>query len=87
MNYEELRNGLVHADSGAGIDYTLCGVTTENTIGHWEPYDQVRESETEPYMRETTKKITCPMCAHIILHCVRLGRRSIRKAKEGGDHA
>lgn len=84
MNYEELRNGLVHADSGTGNDCTLCGVTTENTIGHWESYDKTRESETEPYMRETTKKITCTQCAQIILRCVRLGRRSIGKVQEGG---
>ena len=27
INFLEHRTGLVHADSGDGTDYTLCGVT------------------------------------------------------------
>jgi hypothetical protein len=86
--YKELRNGFVHADGAGGNDYTLCGVTTENTLRGGEVYEPDIESETEPYMRETSERITCPTCAMIILHCIRLGRRAIAKrAAEGGDHA
>lgn len=39
MNLLELRNNIVHADSGDGNDYTLCGVSASNIIEHKEEYD------------------------------------------------
>lgn len=86
--YRELRNGLVHADGALDNDYTLCGVTTENALRVGEVYDPDIESEAEPYMLATSEKITCPTCAIIIRHCIRLGMRAIAKgAEKGGDHA
>lgn len=79
MNLLELRNNVVHADCSDGNDYTLCGVSASNVIGNKEEYDEVNETETEPYMISTDKKITCDKCATIIRYCCRLGTRSIKK--------
>ena len=76
MNLEELRNGLVHADSGDGIDYTLCGITAENIVRRRD-YGAERETEAEPCMAWTRSKITCPRCAAIIRYSVGLGLKSI----------
>lgn len=81
MNYKELSNGIVHADEPGSRDYTLCGVTTENMLRDGEEYDASRESETEPFFRETRERITCPDCVAIILHCVRLGKRAVARVK------
>lgn len=77
MNLLELKNGLVHADGFDGIDYTLCGVTAENTIHSRAEYHPEDETETEPFMMRTDRKITCPECAAIIRYCVSLGTRAI----------
>lgn len=79
MNLLELRNNVVHADSSDGNDYTLCGVSASNIIKHKEEYDEDDETETEPYMIPTHKKITCENCATIIRYCCRLTTRSIKK--------
>lgn len=82
MNLLEIRNGIVHADTADGIDYTLCGVTAENIIHSRKEYHPEDETESEPYMLQTNRKITCPKCAEIILHCVALGTKAIGRIKE-----
>lgn len=82
-NLEELRDGIIHADCADGNDYTLCGVSADNIIPK-EDYRLYRNGETEcePYMAKTSRKITCPKCAAIIRHCIKLGLRSIGDVKE-----
>lgn len=83
MNLLELRNGIVHADGADGNDYTLCGVTAERVLKSIEEYtedDFLRETETEPCMVYTDRKIDCESCATIIRHCCKLGVRAIAKA-------
>jgi len=81
MNFLEIRQGIVHADEAMGNDYTLCGVTTERTLRGMDEYDPEDETETEPMMLKTIKKVTCPKCAMIIRHCCKLGVQSIGKIK------
>lgn len=82
MNLLELRNGLVHADAADGIDYTLCGVSAEIVIHSRAEYHPENETETEPYMIQTDRKITCPKCAMVIRYCVALGTRAIGRVKQ-----
>ena len=81
MNFLEIREDIVHADEAMGNDYTLCGVTTEGALQSMDEYDPEDETETEPQMLKTTKKVTCPKCAMIIRYCCKLGVRSIGKVK------
>jgi hypothetical protein len=84
MNLEELRNGVVHADGPMSNDYTLCDITTENTLESRNEYTDLeisRESETEPYFAPTKAKIDCEVCARIIRYCCKLGTKSIKKEK------
>lgn len=82
MNLLEIRNGIVHADAAGGIDYTLCGVTAENIIDSRKEYHPEDETESEPCMMWTDRKITCPKCAAIICHCIALGTKAIGRIKE-----
>lgn len=82
MNLLEFRNGLVHADASDGLDYTLCGTSAEKIIHSRAEYYPEDETETEPYMMWTDRKITCPKCAMIIRYCVALGTRAIGRVKE-----
>ena len=77
MNLLELKTGVVHADCPGGNDYTLCGITAENIISSRKDYDPYHETETEPAMLKTSRKITCPDCAGIIRYCVALGTKAI----------
>lgn len=83
QNLLEMRNGLVHADSGSGIDYTLCCLTAETACDEDEiPFDYDKEEDkfsTEPLLVWTNKKITCPKCIDTIKHCCKLGLKSIGK--------
>ena len=80
INFLEHRTGLVHADSGDGTDYTLCGVTAEKDITG-RRYADFRDTEDEivPCMSKTARKITCPKCAAIIRYCCSLGVSSLGK--------
>lgn len=79
MNYLEIREGIVHADGGTGDDHTLCGVTSERLLESIDDYadEADRETDTEPCMVATDRKINCPDCARIIRYCCRLGTKSI----------
>lgn len=80
MNLLELNNGIVHADSFDGMDYTLCGITAENLIDSKDEYFPEDENvEIVPVMMKTARKITCSKCARIIRYCVKLGLKSIGK--------
>lgn len=79
-NLLEIQNDIVHAD-GAIDDHTLCGVTTEITIDRIEKYDPERETETEPTMLKTNRKINCETCLAIIKHCVEIWKSQRRKLK------
>lgn len=82
MNLLEIRNGIVHADCADGNDYTLCGVTAErilNSVAEYTPETSMKETETEPCMVYTNKKIDCETCASIIRYCVNLGTRAIKR--------
>ena len=82
MNLLELCRGIVHADGADGNDYTLCGVTAENVLQSSEEYTAevfAAETETEPCMVYTDKKIDCPECACIIRYCCKLGIRAIKQ--------
>ena len=81
-NLFEFQTGRVHADGYDGIDYTLCGVTAENIIHSRAEYCPEDETETEPYMMPTERKITCPKCAAIIRYCVKLGTRAIGRVEK-----
>ena len=86
-NLMEMLTGIVHADGANGNDYTLCGLTAENTLespADYTPELAEREGEAEPYLAKTARKIDCGACAAIIRHCCKLGRRSIGETKEGG---
>lgn len=85
MNLLELRNGIVHADSAEGIDYTLCGLDAEIIVNSRAEYHPEDETETEPYMMPTRLKVTCPRCAAIIRYCCKLGVRAIGKVKTEGE--
>lgn len=76
-NLLEIRNGLVHADSGNGCDTTLCCLTAEKCISSLDEYDESRESCTEPYLMYVSDKINCPKCAETIRYCCKLGLKSI----------
>ena len=78
-NLLEIRRGIVHADSGDGLDYTLCGVTAERLISDMSEYDKDDETPYEPLMIRTDRKIDCPKCAATILYCCSLGKKSISK--------
>ena len=78
-NLLEVRSGIVHADSGNGLDYTLCGITAERMIADKSEYDSEDESPWEPVMLKTERKINCPQCAAKIRYCCRLGLKSISK--------
>ena len=84
-NLLELRSGTVHADSGDGMDYTLCGLTAERCLENAGEYtDEVRakESEIVPCMTYTDSKIDCETCARIIRYCCRLGLKSLKRGAE-----
>lgn len=81
QNLLEVRCGTVHADGDGGDDYTLCGLTSENTfstipLNYDEDYDR---QSTEPILIRTNKKINCSKCASIIKYCCKLGVKSIGK--------
>lgn len=82
MNLLEIRNGLVHADAADGVDYTLCGASASIVIDSRKDYYPDEETETDPYLLRTNRKITCPKCAAIIRYCVALGTRAIGRVKE-----
>ena len=84
-NLLEITRNLVHADSGNGMDYTLCGVTAERVISDMSEYDKEDESRYEPFMIETDRKIDCPKCASTIRHCCSLGLKSLSKHLKDED--
>ena len=86
-NLLEVRENIVHADSADGMDYTLCGVTAENIINSMREYDAADESECEPAMLKTNKKINCPKCAAIIRYCHGIRLSSIDKQEARSDKA
>ena len=87
-NLLECRNGLVHANSAEGLDYTLCGVSASDLLKDGEEYTaemSINETETEPYMKYTGHKINCPTCAAIIRFCCKLGLKSLSRKENTNE--
>ena len=78
-NYYECARDIVHAPCPGGDDHTLCGVTADTILGDVSDFDPDRESDCVVQMVETERKITCPDCAEIIRHCLKLGNKAIAR--------
>jgi len=83
VNLLELHSDIVHANSGDGTDYTLCGLTASNILSSPSLYtDEVRKKEDVelcPMMVRTDRKIDCERCAMIIRYCCKIGTKAISK--------
>ena len=78
-NYYECARDIVHAPCAGGDDHTLCGVTADTILEDVSDFDPNRECDWVIQMVETEKRITCPVCAAIIRHCIKLGKKAIAR--------